>query len=291
MPPPAHPALRPLSPLAAARPRPPRPPRPPPAPCCRGPVPAHPARTARVYIRPTRRPSPPPPRAPASTTRRACCARSPTFSSRRRGLARPRQPRPPGPAAGTAPPCRRPTPCCSQRRRRPPCRRWSPRRRGRAAARCPPRSPPAAWRAAQTSSAPIELHRQPAADHAVEEAITDSDEYMAAGQLFAATDACFEVIRLAPDFLPDPPAAGRDLRLRGRPEDAAAKLQSVIDLYLARGESDLAAQVYPRWSTPARPMSTCGPSSRRCCWTWAKRDGSRGAIPEPGRYALQHRPA
>jgi tetratricopeptide (TPR) repeat protein len=85
----------------------------------------------------------------------------------------------------------------------------------------------------------------PALDEFIEGAISDSDEYMASGQLFAATDACFEVIRLAPDFLPIHLRLAEIYRQRGRMEDAAAKLQSVIDVYLSRGETQLAAQVYP----------------------------------------------
>jgi Flp pilus assembly protein TadD len=85
----------------------------------------------------------------------------------------------------------------------------------------------------------------PALDLVIEQAISDSDEYMAQGLLFAATDACFEVIRLAPDFLPIHLRLAEIYRQRGRMEDAAAKLQSVIDVYLSRGETHLAAQVYP----------------------------------------------
>ncbi len=85
----------------------------------------------------------------------------------------------------------------------------------------------------------------PTLDVVVEQAIIDSDEYMAQGHLFAATDACFEVIRLAPDFLPIHLRLAEIYRQRGRLEDAASKLQSVIDLYMSRGDTQLAAQVFP----------------------------------------------
>jgi len=85
----------------------------------------------------------------------------------------------------------------------------------------------------------------PALDLVIEQAISDSDEYMAQGLLFAATDACFEVIRLAPDFLPIHLRLAEIYRQRGRSEDAAAKLQSVIDVYMSRNETQLAAQIYP----------------------------------------------
>ena len=85
----------------------------------------------------------------------------------------------------------------------------------------------------------------PVLDAQIERSISDSDEYMAHGQLFAATDACFDVIRLAPDFLPIHLRLAEIARLRGKPEDATTKLHSVVDLYLARGESVAASQVYP----------------------------------------------
>jgi tetratricopeptide (TPR) repeat protein len=61
----------------------------------------------------------------------------------------------------------------------------------------------------------------------------------------AAIDCCYEVIRLDAEYLPIHLRLAEIFRQSGRREDAILKLQSVIDVYMVRGDMETAAQVFP----------------------------------------------
>ncbi len=76
-------------------------------------------------------------------------------------------------------------------------------------------------------------------------ALVDVIDRLIAEKLWmAAVDCCFEVIRLDPEYLPVHLRLAQIMHAQGRMEDAVAKLQSVIDTYLVRGELDHAVRVF-----------------------------------------------
>ncbi len=74
-----------------------------------------------------------------------------------------------------------------------------------------------------------------------------SGTYLAQGLLDAALDACMEVIHHNVDYLPIHLRMGEIYERQGRPEDALAKYQLLIETYRVRGESEKAIDVYFRF--------------------------------------------
>jgi tetratricopeptide (TPR) repeat protein len=83
-------------------------------------------------------------------------------------------------------------------------------------------------------------------DEIAERYVLASEKYVEQKLMLAATDACLEVIRLEPEFLPIHLRLGEIYERDGRVEDALAKYQLLIDTYMARGESRQAIPVYFR---------------------------------------------
>jgi tetratricopeptide (TPR) repeat protein len=74
-----------------------------------------------------------------------------------------------------------------------------------------------------------------------------SGKYLDQGLLEAALDACHEVIRLDHDYLPIHLRLGEVYERQGRPEEALAKYQLLIDTFRVRGEPEQAIDVYFRF--------------------------------------------
>lgn len=74
-----------------------------------------------------------------------------------------------------------------------------------------------------------------------------SGKYLDQGLLEAALDACHEVIRLDMDYLPIHLRMGEVYERQGRPEEALAKYQLLIDTFRVRGEPEQAIDVYYRF--------------------------------------------
>jgi tetratricopeptide (TPR) repeat protein len=83
-------------------------------------------------------------------------------------------------------------------------------------------------------------------DEVCERYVVASERYIEQGLMLAAADACLEVIRLNPDYLPIHTRLGEIYERDGRREDALAKYQLLIDTYVARGEHPRAIPVYYR---------------------------------------------
>jgi|HigsolmetaAR201D_1030396.scaffolds.fasta_scaffold04494_2 tetratricopeptide (TPR) repeat protein len=83
-------------------------------------------------------------------------------------------------------------------------------------------------------------------DEICERYVIASEKYIEQGLILAAIDACMEVIRLNPDFLPIHLRLGEIYEREGRPEDALAKYQLLIDTYMVRNEPRPAIDVYWR---------------------------------------------
>ncbi len=73
-----------------------------------------------------------------------------------------------------------------------------------------------------------------------------SEKYIEQGLMLAANDACMEVIRLNPDYLPIHLRLGEIYERDGRRDEALIKYQLLIDTYVARGEPQHAIDVYYR---------------------------------------------
>ena len=73
-----------------------------------------------------------------------------------------------------------------------------------------------------------------------------SQKYIESGLIVAALDACHEVIRLAPEYLPIHLRLGEIYERDGRPQEALAKYQLLVEAYAARQESKPAIDVYYR---------------------------------------------
>ncbi|MEI7769602.1 MAG: tetratricopeptide repeat protein [Chloroflexales bacterium] len=74
-----------------------------------------------------------------------------------------------------------------------------------------------------------------------------SDTYLDQGLIEAALDACLEVIRVNVDYLPIHLRMGEIYERQGRPEEALAKYQLLIDTYRVRNEPERAIDVYFRF--------------------------------------------
>src|SRR5262249_53971528 len=73
-----------------------------------------------------------------------------------------------------------------------------------------------------------------------------SEKYIEQRLMLGALDACMEVIRLNPDYLPIHLRMGEIYEREGRPDDALAKYQLLIDTYMVRNEPQRAIDVYLR---------------------------------------------
>ena len=80
----------------------------------------------------------------------------------------------------------------------------------------------------------------------VNQMLIDLQGYGEQQAYYAAVDTAFEVIRLAPDYLPIHLKLGELYLGQGRTEDALTKFQTTLDLYLVRGEPQAAADIYQR---------------------------------------------
>ncbi|MFO7168242.1 MAG: tetratricopeptide repeat protein, partial [Chloroflexota bacterium] len=99
---------------------------------------------------------------------------------------------------------------------------------------------------AQPTFAPVTPLDTTGLDEVAERYVLASEKYVEQGLMDAATDACLEVIRLAPDYLPIHLRLGEIYERDGRPEEALTKYQLLIDTYLARDEPRQAIPVYFR---------------------------------------------
>jgi tetratricopeptide (TPR) repeat protein len=77
--------------------------------------------------------------------------------------------------------------------------------------------------------------------------VTASGKYLDQGLLEGSLDACHEVIRLNMDYLPIHLRMGEVYERQGRPEEALAKYQLLIDTFRVRGEPEKAIDVYFRF--------------------------------------------
>jgi tetratricopeptide (TPR) repeat protein len=83
-------------------------------------------------------------------------------------------------------------------------------------------------------------------DEVCERYVVASEKYIEQGLMLAAVDACLEVIRLNPDYLPIHLRLGEIYEREDRPEDALAKYQLLIETYMVRNEPRAAIDVYRR---------------------------------------------
>jgi tetratricopeptide (TPR) repeat protein len=99
---------------------------------------------------------------------------------------------------------------------------------------------------AQPTFAPVTPLDTAGLEEVAERYVVASEKYIEQGLMDAATDACLEVIRLAPDYLPIHLRMGEIHERDGRPEEALTKYQLLIDTYMARDQSRQAIPVYFR---------------------------------------------
>ena len=83
-------------------------------------------------------------------------------------------------------------------------------------------------------------------DEESERYVIASEKYIEQRLMLGALDACMEVIRLNADYLPIHLRMGEIYEREGRPEDALAKYQLLIDTYMVRNEPQRAIDVYLR---------------------------------------------
>jgi tetratricopeptide (TPR) repeat protein len=83
-------------------------------------------------------------------------------------------------------------------------------------------------------------------DEMCERYVVASEKYIEQGLLLGALDACLEVIRLNPDYLPIHQRMGEIYEREGRPEEALNKYQLLIDTFMVRNEPRRAIDVYYR---------------------------------------------
>jgi tetratricopeptide (TPR) repeat protein len=83
-------------------------------------------------------------------------------------------------------------------------------------------------------------------DEICERYVLASEKYIEQRLLLSALDACMEVIRLNPDYLPIHLRMGEIYEREGRPEEALNKYQLLIDTYMVRNEPRPAIDVYRR---------------------------------------------
>lgn len=116
-----------------------------------------------------------------------------------------------------------------------------------------PPAPPDELDVLDTLPAPARPHLKPVTrldtiglDEVCERYIQASEKYIEQGLMFAALDACMEVIRLAPDYLPIHLRMGEIYEREGRLDEALAKYQILIDTFMVRDEPRRAIDVYQR---------------------------------------------
>jgi tetratricopeptide (TPR) repeat protein len=83
-------------------------------------------------------------------------------------------------------------------------------------------------------------------DEICERYVLASEKYIEQRLMLGALDACMEVIRLNPDYLPIHLRMGEIYEREGRPDEALAKYQLLIDTYMVRNEPQRAIDVYLR---------------------------------------------
>jgi tetratricopeptide (TPR) repeat protein len=83
-------------------------------------------------------------------------------------------------------------------------------------------------------------------DEEAQRYVLASEKYVEQRLILGALDACMEVIRLNADYLPIHLRMGEIYEREGRPEDALAKYQLLIDTYMVRNEPQRAIDVYLR---------------------------------------------
>jgi tetratricopeptide (TPR) repeat protein len=83
-------------------------------------------------------------------------------------------------------------------------------------------------------------------DEICERYVVASEKYIEQRLMLGALDACMEVIRLNPDYLPIHLRMGEIYEREGRPDEALAKYQLLIDTYMVRNEPQRAIDVYLR---------------------------------------------
>jgi tetratricopeptide (TPR) repeat protein len=83
-------------------------------------------------------------------------------------------------------------------------------------------------------------------DEGCERYVLASEKYIEQRLMLAALDACLEVIRLDFDYLPIHLRMGEIYEREGRPDEALAKYQLLIDTYMVRNEPQQAIAVYRR---------------------------------------------
>jgi tetratricopeptide (TPR) repeat protein len=83
-------------------------------------------------------------------------------------------------------------------------------------------------------------------DEICERYVIASEKYIEQRLMLGALDACMEVIRLNPDYLPIHLRMGEIYEREGRPDEALAKYQLLIDTYMVRNEPRRAIDVYIR---------------------------------------------
>jgi tetratricopeptide (TPR) repeat protein len=100
--------------------------------------------------------------------------------------------------------------------------------------------------AAQQRFAPLTPLATGGLDEVAERYVVASEKYVDQNLMLAAVDACLEVIRLSPDYLPIHLRLGEIYERDGRTEEALTKYQLLVDTYTARGEAREAIPVYFR---------------------------------------------
>lgn len=83
-------------------------------------------------------------------------------------------------------------------------------------------------------------------DDVAEKYVVATEKYIEQNLMLAAIDACMEVIRLEPNYLAIHLRMGEIYEREGKPEEALAKYQLLIDTYMARSEPRRAIDVYYR---------------------------------------------
>ena len=83
-------------------------------------------------------------------------------------------------------------------------------------------------------------------DEICERYVLASEKYIEQRLMLSALDACMEVIRLNPEYLPIHLRMGEIYERESRPEEALVKYQLLIDTYMVRGEPRPAIDVYKR---------------------------------------------
>lgn len=83
-------------------------------------------------------------------------------------------------------------------------------------------------------------------DDVCERYVVASEKYIEQGLVLAALDACLEIIKFNPDYLPIHLRMGEIYEREGRPDEALAKYQLLIDTFMVRGEPRQAIDVYQR---------------------------------------------